>query len=248
MVSLYSSHKEIIDTAVPKFIPNVVELLRLQASKQKEAHEAAAAKGEYVTSVSPEIKNRTLYGEFILGQVKAASFLAYIFSRRSATAALEPYHNEIPDLIIRLLQDCPSELAAARRELLHATRHILSTDFRKLFLPKIDMLFDDRVIIGDGLTAYETLRPLAYSIVADFIHVNAQLSPQLIRKSVERYCMHLQDNTLAQTVDIMSAKLLLNLVDRITKMENKSEARQLFLIMIDSFENRPLNGGGKLRS
>ncbi|ODV87142.1 hypothetical protein CANARDRAFT_26566 [[Candida] arabinofermentans NRRL YB-2248] len=242
MVSLYSSYKELIDPSIHKFIPQVIDLLKLQAAKQKEAHETAHANNKYVTTVSPEIKNRVMYGDFILGQVKAASFLAYVFIRRSSSKSLEPslqpYYNDIPDLIIRLLQDCPSELAAARRELLHATRHILSTDFRTAFLPKIDLLFDDRVIIGEGLTAHETLRPLAYSIVADFIHVNGNLTPQQIWKSVEIYCQHLQDSSLAQTVHIMSAKLLLNLVDRILRLENKTEARQLFLIMIDAFVKR----------
>ncbi|KAG7751109.1 hypothetical protein KL911_003556 [Ogataea haglerorum] len=238
MVSLYSSYKEIIDGSVANFIPQVIGLLRLQAKKQQEAHEAAKARGEYVTGVTKEIKNRALYADFILGQVKAASFLAYVFIRRGANSALEPFLGEIPDLIVRLLQDCPPELATARRELLHATRHILSTEFRSLFLPKMDLLFDDRVIIGEGLTAHETLRPLAYSIVADFIHVNGNLSTDRIWKSVQLYCDHLQDATLAQTVHIMSAKLLLNLVDRVLKLDDKENGRQLFLIMINAFVKR----------
>ncbi|GMF01682.1 unnamed protein product [[Candida] boidinii] len=100
------------------------------------------------------------------------------------------------------------------------------------------MLLDDRVIIGEGFTAHETLRPLAYSIVADFIHVNSNLTSVQIWKSVTIYCKHLQDPTLDQTVHIMSAKLLLNLVERILKLDNKAESRQLFLILIDAFTKR----------
>lgn len=238
LVSLYSSYKSTIESNIPEFVPLVIGMLRLQAAKQKQAHEEAAKNGTYLTHVSYDIKNRTIYSDFVLAQVKAASFLAYVFIRRSAVETMQPFQNEIPDLIIRLLQDCPSEMSTARRELLHATRHILSTDYRKLFLPKIDMLFDDRVLIGDGLTAYETLRPLAYSIVADFIHVNSDLSPKQIWKSVVKYCGYLQDTTLAPTVHIMSAKLLLNLLGRILKLESKGDARQLFLIMVDSFSKR----------
>jgi len=238
LVSLYSSYKSTIESNIPEFVPLVIGMLRLQAAKQKQAHEDAAKKGTYLTHVSYDIKNRSTYGDFVLAQVKAASFLAYVFIRRSAVETMQPFQNEIPDLIIRLLQDCPSEMSTARRELLHATRHILSTDYRKLFLPKIDMLFDDRILIGDGLTAHETLRPLAYSIVADFIHVNADLNPKQIWKSVVKYCGYLQDTTLAPTVHIMSAKLLLNLLGRILKLESKGDARQLFLIMVDSFSKR----------
>ncbi|OWB72805.1 hypothetical protein B5S31_g2527 [[Candida] boidinii] len=238
MVSLCSTYKEIVNTSLPKFIPKVIELLRLQALKQKRAHELAKTQGKYMTNVTPEIKNRSTYDDFIIGQVKAASFLAFVFIRKSAHETLEPFHNEIPDLIIRLLQDCPYELSSARRELLHATRHILSTDYKTLFFSKIDMLLDDRVIIGEGFTAHETLRPLAYSIVADFIHVNSNLTSVQIWKSVTIYCKHLQDPTLDQTVHIMSAKLLLNLVERILKLDNKAESRQLFLILIDAFTKR----------
>ncbi|GMF02227.1 unnamed protein product [[Candida] boidinii] len=81
MVSLCSTYKEIVNTSLPKFIPKVIELLRLQALKQKRAHELAKTQGKYMTNVTPEIKNRSTYDDFIIGQVKAASFLAFIITR-----------------------------------------------------------------------------------------------------------------------------------------------------------------------
>lgn len=135
--------------------------------------------------------------------------------------------NFVPDLIIRLLQDCPSELSSARKELLHATRHILSTNYKKLFLPKLDYLFDERILIGNGFTMHETLRPLAYSTVADFIHnIRSELQLSEIEKTIKIYTGYLLDESLALTVQIMSAKLLLNLVERILKLgkENPQEA------------------------
>lgn len=239
MVSLYSSYKPLVTSSIQTFIPHVIDLLSLQAQPQKEARDLAESKGERLISVCSGIKNRSAYGDFILGQMKAASFIAYVFIRGYATEFLKDYDQQIPDLIIRLLQDCPSELSAARKELLHATRHILSTNFRTLFIPKIDLLFDDRVLIGEGLTVHETLRPLAYSTVADFIHnVRAELSPQQIWKTVEIYCRNLQDNTLALTVQIMSAKLLLNLVEKIMKLQSRADSRQLFMLIIDAYAKR----------
>lgn len=145
----------------------------------------------------------------------------------------------VPDVILRLLQDCPAELSIARKELLHATRHILSTSFRTHFIPKLELLFNEKILIGDGLTSYDTLRPLAYSTVADFIHnVRNELTPSQIWSTVNIYCDLLKDDSLALTVQIMSAKLLLNLVERIMKLPNKLEGRQLFLIIIDSYAKR----------
>ena len=89
----------------------------------------------------------------------------------------------------------------ARKELLHATRHILSTPFRSHFIPKIELLFNEQVLVGSGLTSHETLRPLAYSTVADFIHnVRNELTPKQIWSTVKIYCDLLKDDSLALTV------------------------------------------------
>lgn len=247
MVSLYSSYKTLIQTSLGGFLPKIIGILTLQVDQQKNYREEQLAlqaesgsKRAVVTSISPQITNRQAYSDFILGQVKAASFLAYVFIRGYANQHLAPEQAKlVPDVVLRLLQDCPSELSVARKELLHATRHILSTPFRSQFIPKVEYLFDEKVLIGEGLTAFETLRPLAYSTVADFIHnVRNELTPDQIWSTVTIYCDLLKDDSLALTVQIMSAKLLLNLVERIMKLSNKLEGRQLFMIIIDAYAKR----------
>jgi transformation/transcription domain-associated protein len=238
LVSLYSTYKTLLDSTVETILPLVINVLKLQTSAQRKEHEKAKLNNTNVVKMAPSLRNNPIYNDFNFAQVKASSFMAYVFIRKSSSSNIEEYQKDIPDLIIRLLQDCPRELSTARRELLHATRHVLSTNLRTLFLPKMDLLFDDNILIGDGLTAHETLRPLAYSIVADFIHVNNSLTAEQIWKSVKTYSGYLQDNTLAQTVHIMSAKLLLNLMDRILKLENKTDSRQMLLLIIDTFGKR----------
>lgn len=240
MVSLYSSYKNLVQSSLPTFLPKIMNILTLQVEQQKSYREESAKENKTTTSISPDITNRQAYSDFILGQVKAASFLAYVFIRGYANQHLSEDQSKIvPDVILRLLQDCPAELSVARKELLHATRHILSTPFRSQFIPTIEMLFDEKILIGDGLTSFETLRPLAYSTVADFIHnVRNELTPKQIWSTVRIYCNLLKDDSLALTVQIMSAKLLLNLVERIMKLPNKLEGRQLFMIIIDAYAKR----------
>ena len=238
LVSLSGTYKTLLDTSVSTILPLVIDVLKLQAPAQKLEHEKSKEANTNIVKIAPSLHKNPIYNDFNFAQVKASSFMAYIFIRKNSSTNIEQYQQEIPDLIIRLLQDCPRELSTARRELLHATRHVLSTNLRTLFVPKIDLLFDDNILIGDGLTAHETLRPLAYSIVADFIHVNTSLTIDQIWKSVKTYSGYLQDDTLAQTVHIMSAKLLLNLMDRILKLENKSDSRQILLLIIDTFGRR----------
>lgn len=240
MVSLYSSYTSLVSTSLRVFLPKILDILTLQVDQQKRFREERLKTAPSVTAILPEITNRQAFSDLILGQVKAASFLAYVFIRGYATQYLSQGQAKVvPEVILRLLQDCPSELSVARKELLHATRHILSTSFRSYFVPKIELLFDENVLIGHGLTSYETLRPLAYSTVADFIHnVRNDLTPKQIWSTVQIYCDLLKDDSLALTVQIMSAKLLLNLVERIMKLPNKLEGRQLFMMIIDSYAKR----------
>jgi transformation/transcription domain-associated protein len=230
VVSLFQLHRSIVVQNVKKFVPLIKGVLSLQASAQKQAHEEAKAKGEIFTGVSPLIKNRAAFGDFITAQVKTMSFLAYLL--RQYSNQLTEFLMALPDIVVRLLKDCPREKSGSRKELLVAIRHIINYNFRKIFLPKIDELLDERTLTGDGLTVYETMRPLAYSMLADLIHhVRDSLQPDQIRKTVEVYTRNLQDNFPGTSFQTMSAKLLLNMAECIAKMPNKTDARH-YLIMI----------------
>ncbi|UNI18788.1 transcription-associated protein 1 [Purpureocillium takamizusanense] len=230
VVSIFQIYRNTVSQNVKAFVPLIKNVLLLQASAQKQAHADAAAKGQIHTGVSPAVKNRAAFGEFITAQVKTMSFLAYLL--RQYSAHLNDFLPTLPDVVVRLLKDCPREKSGTRKELLIAIRHIINYNFRKIFLPKIDELLDERTLTGDGLTVYETMRPLAYSMLADLIHhVRDSLSPEQIRKTVEVYTRNLQDNFPGTSFQTMSAKLLLNMAECIAKLPNKVDARH-YLIMI----------------
>ncbi|KAK9468307.1 hypothetical protein V1512DRAFT_100627 [Lipomyces arxii] len=237
VVLLSTTQKQSLSDNIPFFVPLIVEMLNLQAAPQAEAHAAAASRGEIYTSVSPAIRNRAAFGEFITAQVKTMYFLAYLL--RGPPPVLKKYYAQIPDFVIRLLKDCPRELSASRKELLVAIRHILSTDFRTVFIPKIDLLLNEKILIGDGLTVHETLRPLAYSMIADLLHhVRAELTPTHIWLTVDVYARNLHDDTLAASFQTMSAKLLLNLIERIMRLQNRAEGRQLIMFILSAFAEK----------
>ncbi|KAL8351867.1 hypothetical protein RB601_002265 [Gaeumannomyces tritici] len=230
VVSIFQVYRNTVPQNVEAFVPLIKGVLCLQAKAQEQAHAEAAAKGTIFAGVSPGIKNRAAFGDFITAQVKTMSFLAYLL--RQYSQQLTDFLPTLPDIVVRLLKDCPRERSSARKELLVAIRHIINFNFRKIFLPKIDELLEERTLIGDGLTVYETMRPLAYSMLADLIHhVRDNLSPAQIRKTVEVYTKNLQDNFPGTSFQTMSAKLLLNMAECIAKMPNKVDARH-YLIMI----------------
>lgn len=70
VVSLFQAHRGSVHKNVKLFVPLIKDMLQLQAAPQREAHEAAKLRGENFTGVSPAIKNRVAFGEFITAQVK----------------------------------------------------------------------------------------------------------------------------------------------------------------------------------
>ncbi|KAI8052219.1 hypothetical protein BDF22DRAFT_743794 [Syncephalis plumigaleata] len=220
----FKPHRRSVAANIQSFVPLIMEMLSLQAKPQTEAHAAAAACGEF-------------YTEFIIAQVKTASFLAYIL--RGYAAQLRQYQAVIPEAIIRLLRDCPPEASSTRKELLVATRHILSTDFRNAFIDHMDILLNEKVLIGTGVTSHETLRPLAFSMLADLVHhVRTKLALPQLSRTVYMYSRNLHDSTLASSIQTMCAKLLLNLVECIMHLPDRTKGRQLLMRILDTFTNK----------
>lgn len=230
VVSLFQTYRSVVNRNVKQFVPLIKNVLSLQAKPQQKAHQEAEALGRIFTGVSKEIRNRAAFGDFITAQVKTMSFLAYLL--RVYAQQLNDFLPVLPDIVVRLLKDCPREKSGARKELLVAIRHIINFNFRKIFLKKIDELLDERTLIGDGLTVYETMRPLAYSMLADLIHhLRDALNKEQIRRTVEVYTKNLHDTFPGTSFQTMSAKLLLNMAECIAKLEPKEDARY-FLVMI----------------
>ncbi|KAI1870649.1 uncharacterized protein JN550_005192 [Neoarthrinium moseri] len=237
VVSVFQTYRTIIPHNVKLFVPLIKSVLLLQAKAQEQAHREAKEKGQTFAGVSPNIRNRAAFGEFITAQVKTMSFLAYLL--RQYSSQLTDFLPTLPEIVVRLLQDCPREKSAARKELLVAIRHIINFNFRKIFLSKIDELLEEKTLIGDGLTVYDTMRPLAYSMLADLIHhVRDALSPEQIRKTVEVYTRNLQDNFPGTSFQTMSAKLLLNMAECIAKMPNKVDARHYLLTILNAIGDK----------
>uniref|UniRef100_A0A8C3CPN5 Transformation/transcription domain associated protein n=1 Tax=Cairina moschata TaxID=8855 RepID=A0A8C3CPN5_CAIMO len=140
--------------------------------------------------------------------------------------------------MLQLLSNCPAETAHLRKELLIAAKHILTTDLRSQFIPCMDKLFDESILIGSGYTARETLRPLAYSTLADLVHhVRQHLPLNDLSLAVQLFAKNIDDESLPSSIQTMSCKLLLNLVDCIrSKSEQENgNGRDILMRMLEVF-------------
>ena len=237
VVSLFQAHRSCVPNNVKKFVPVIKKVLLLQAAPQERAHKEAEERKDIFVGVSREIVNRAAFGDLITAQVKMMSFLAYLL--RVYVQQLHDFLQVLPNVVVRLLRDCPSEKSATRKELLVAIRHTINFNFRKIFLSRIDDLLDERTLLGDGLTVYETMRTLAYSLLADLIHhVRESLKPDQIRKTVEVFSKNLHDSFPGTGFQTMSAKLLINIADVIANMPDKNEARHFLIDILSAIGDK----------
>ena len=78
-------------------------------------------------------------------------------------------------------------------------------------MPHIEQLFDEDVLIGSGWTVNESLRPLAYSTLADFVHhVRSMLSLPNLSLAVHLFSKNVHDDSLLISIQRMSCKVNLS--------------------------------------
>lgn len=168
-------------------------------------------------------------------QVKTLSFLAYIVKLYQDVVL--QHSNLLVIGFINLLKFCPPEVSCLRRELYIAARHILNTELRFKFVPFMEKMLDEDLIVGRGWTVNETMRPMAYSTLADLTHhVRQHLSLADLVRAVLFFSCQVHDESITLGIQTMSIKLIFNLVDSI---RHKAEAdlmtsgREILLRMLD---------------
>jgi hypothetical protein len=177
------------------------------------------------------------FGEFTSCQIKSLSFFAYLI--HFAPERLMSAASELAGPVVRLLRNGPNESASSRKELIIALRHLLNTEVRNAFVQYVDELLDDRVLCGTGYTAHETLRPLAYSTLADLLHhVRRSLSVSQLTKSIELYIQNLHDTTVPARIPVLAVKLLNSFVERAAQLEDQAESRALLVRIFEAMVNK----------
>ncbi|XP_023247442.1 transformation/transcription domain-associated protein [Copidosoma floridanum] len=219
---MYQIYKQNVHQEVSDFIPLIMTTITLQPSPQQRA--------------APGF-NKEVFVDFMGAQIKTTSFLAYII--RIFQDVVAQHSTMMVKGMLGLLSLCPPEVANLRKELLIAARHILATDFRMKFVPHIERLFDEEVLLGHGWTTYENLRPLAYSTLADLVHHVRQSLPLAdLARAVQVFSKNVHDQNLPTAIQTMSCKLLLNLVDCIrqrSEAEGSNQGRELLMRILEAF-------------
>lgn len=68
----------------------------------------------------------------------------------------------------------------------------------------MDKLFDEDLLLGRGWTTHESLRPLAYSTLADLVHhVRQHLSIDVLSKAVHLFSKNVHDESLPTSIQVL---------------------------------------------
>ncbi|KAI5293215.1 hypothetical protein KEM52_005736, partial [Ascosphaera acerosa] len=245
-ISITHHHRALLPAALERFQGVLLAVLQVQVRAQAREHEAARARGERFGagaggSLSPAIaaspRLRAAFGDLVLVQIKTLSLVVHLL--RTCFEQIKLLLPQLADVMVRLLQDCPAEKPVPRKELLVAFRNIMNLGQAHIFFPRIDDLLDVRTLNGDGLTNYETRRPLAYALLSDLMHHSREsLSAPQITRAVEIFTDALHEEYLGTNLTTMSVGLLMNLAPHIRALPDKAEARYLLMSILDAIARK----------
>ncbi|KAI9160936.1 hypothetical protein LWI28_012903 [Acer negundo] len=96
------------------------------------------------------------------------------------------------------------------------------------------------VLVGTGRACFETLRPLAYSLLAEIVHhVRGDLSLSQLSRIIYLFSSNMHDASLSLSIHTTCARLMLNLVEPIFEkgvdQQSMDEARILLGRILDAF-------------
>ncbi|KAJ6378431.1 hypothetical protein OIU78_028637 [Salix suchowensis] len=216
---LFQLYSRLVQTNIPHLLPLMVAAISVPGPDK----------------VPPRLK--TNFIELKSAQVKTVSFLTYLL--KSFAEYIRPHEESICKSIVNLLVTC-SDSVSIRKELLVALKHVLGTDFKRGLFPLIDTLLEERVLVGTGRACYETLRPLAYSLLAEIVHhVRSDLSLSQLSRIIYLFSSNMHDASLLLSIHTTCARLMLNLVEPIFEkgvdQSTMDEARILLGRILDAF-------------
>lgn len=195
IVVFLQMHRRWMSENISKFIPILVDAL---------SHDIVSK-----SAIPSHLSQR--HSDYYSAMVKALSLFAYIL--RCYPTLAKPFQEKIIQSVFQLLHHCPPDAASLRKDLLTAIRHILSTEFRIGFLPRLDDLMNDTLRLCKGAGSLY-LKTFVYSMLADFVHhIRPELSPDGLEKSILFFSKAFLSHNLTIHMQGILAKLLMTFVE-----------------------------------
>ncbi|KAF5387961.1 hypothetical protein D9615_000446 [Tricholomella constricta] len=233
IVIISQMHRSMAAGPVQTTLPAAFEVLAIQSPAQRKAREDYEAMEGIWAGMSPTIKNTAAYTDFIHCQIKVLSYLAYVMR---LSGDLDEKSGEILILTaLRMLQDCPANGIALRKELMVVFRHLMGLPVRRALFPHLEKLLDENVLLGKGVSSKEILRAVVYTAVADLVHhIRNELTAKQLARIVHVFSRLIHNPALGNNLHTMSAKMMFGLTEPILAKETPKEAARLLGAMFET--------------
>ncbi|KAI0638186.1 atypical/PIKK/TRRAP protein kinase [Trametes polyzona] len=231
LVPFLQFNRTLVLTQLPTIIPHLLGFVEVQSPAQQKAREDAEAMGQNWAGMAPTIKNAQVYTDYVVAQLKCATSVVFVV--RGLPEQYDAEGEKLVLTMLRLFQDCPAMAISARKDLATLMRHLGATSHRRALLPHIDKLLDERVLLGTSVGGKEMLRIPLFTAVADLLHhLRAELSPANLNRIFTVYVQHLHNPFLSTHMHVMSAKVILHLVEiEVVKDTHANAARILGMLL-----------------
>ncbi|VDM94952.1 unnamed protein product [Thelazia callipaeda] len=183
-----------------------------------------------------------LADEFYFSQMRVLIFLGFIAARTvvfNVGEVISSKGTQIVQAIIKMLNHCPHENYAMRRELLGHLKSIFVSDLQTKFIPFIPKLFDETLMLGSGYSSVDFLRQTMYSMLADLVHhVRGRLSYNVLCCTVHAFTKSMFDSALQPTVQSMCIKVMMNLIESFVILEKNhvdQPCRDILFCLLENY-------------
>ncbi|KAH9482694.1 Transcription-associated protein 1 [Psilocybe cubensis] len=233
MVIMSQVHRNLVVSNLQSTTTHAFEMLALESPVQNQARVNYEAMGGIWAGMSPDIKNMSMYHDLIQAQIKMLSYLAYVM--RFPGELADSYGETLILSALRLLQDCPSNGIAMRKELMVVFRHLMGTPHRRALFNSLDKLFDEKVLLGTAVASQEALRTTVYTAVADLVHhVKNDLTASQLERIVHVYSSMMHNPAFGYNLHTLFAKMMFGLADVIVAKETSQGAARLLETMFET--------------
>lgn len=165
------------------------------------------------------------------------SFTSYIVRTRQGPGS--PLLESLATIIVRLLQDLSPDQIHTRRELLAGLRTITASEARAALTPYIDLLIQERVVLGDGLGSADSVRSYAIGAVSDAVHqARNELTKDQVTRILRLLCSNLHNETISGQIQTMISKVLTNLTEVVKDRFEPAETTQILFQLLRCFVDK----------
>ncbi|KAH8118563.1 FAT-domain-containing protein [Phellopilus nigrolimitatus] len=236
VVIFVQNYRHLTQPLLSDILNATLDATALESSIQKTAREDYEAMGGIWAGEAPNMKNRAVYSDFIIAQIKLINFVTFLLRTQPEAYGRDNRGDDISVYCVRLLQDCPIHMSVHRKELTVVLRHQVASPYRRAFLPHIEKLLYERVLVGAIVGIQETTRYQPYGTVFELTSgLRDVLSNEQLSRIVQTFSHWFLGSTFPLSVQLALVRMIYSMTDTIIQKLPQADATELFTTILQCY-------------